>query len=116
MTKIEKLIHEREVLKQLRDDIHDFERFESFLCHLRARENDRFVELEELITKDRDIISSIAQKIEYLKLEYKVYHYLNSIVLLKKINGDYFNELTITDAIDDRLENIYKEIMEDQSK
>ena len=116
MTKIEKLIYERDLLLDLRNLMSDFERFETFLCHLRGREEDRQVELEELLNQSQDTITDIARKIEYLKLEYKVYHRLNSLVLLKKINGDYFNETTITDAIADRLDKIYDEIMEDQKQ
>lgn len=114
MNKIEKLIYERELLKQLREDIGSFERFETYLSNLRARGEDKQVELEELLTQAQDTIDGIARKIEILKIEYKVYRKLNSLVIMKKLNGDYFNELTITDAIADRLEEIYKEILEDQ--
>ena len=117
MNKIEKLIYERDLLLDLQEQvIPGFERFKTFLCHLRAGEENRQVELEELLTQSQEAITDIARKIEYLKIEYKVYHKLNSLVLLKKITGDYFNETTITDAIHDRLNEIYEEIMEDQKQ
>ena len=113
MNKIEKLIYERELLTDLKERLESTGRLETFISYVMAQGAEKQIQLETLLTQEKDSLSNIAQKIEYLKIEYKVYKKLYTHILLKKLSGESYDETHIIEIISDALEEIYEIIMED---